>query len=134
MTNKSKDSLYRIDPKTNEVVSVISLNRSPRFLASGEGAIWVLNQQDGTVQRIDPKSDRVIATIAVGGPHGGGDIVVGGGYVWATLKGFPVIKIDPKTNMVVRTFKGYGMGDAIRFGASSLWVSGSNIFRIQPPD
>jgi hypothetical protein len=35
---------------------------------------------------------------------------------------------------LIRKFKGFGMGDAIRYGAGSLWVSGSNIFRIKPPD
>lgn len=81
----------------------------------------------------------MVATIeTVSGYRGGGDIVVGGGYVWVTLTGdldtYPVVQIDPKTNTLLRMFKGYGMGDAIRYGAGSLWVSGSNIFRIKPPD
>ena len=135
VTNNEKNELYRIDPKTNSVVSTTPLHNRPRFLASGEGAIWVLNQGDGTVQRIDGKTGAVVATIeTVPGYRGGGDIVVGGGYVWVTLKGnYPVIQIDPKTNTMIRKFKGFGMGDAIRYGAGSLWVSGSEIFRIKPP-
>ena len=135
VTSFLKNELYRIDPKTNRLVSTTPLHERPRFLASGEGAIWVLNQSDGTVQRIDGKTGAVVATIeTVTGYRGGGDIVVGGGYVWVTLKGnLPVIQIDPKTNTMIRKFKGFGMGDAIRYGAGSLWVSGSNIFRIKPP-
>jgi DNA-binding beta-propeller fold protein YncE len=136
MTNNEKNELYRIDPETNGVLSTTPLNNRPRFLASGEGAIWVLNQGDGTVQRIDGKTGAVVATIdTVPGYRGGGDIVVGGGYVWVTLKGnLPVIQIDPKTNTMVRKFKGFGMGDAIRYGAGSLWVSGDYIFRIKAPN
>jgi virginiamycin B lyase len=136
VTNNEKNELYRIDPKTNSLVSTTSLRERPRFLASGEGAIWVLNQGDGTVQRIDGKTGTVIATIeTVSGFRRGGDIVVGGGYVWVTLKGdLPVVQIDPKTNTLLRMFNGYGMGDAIRYGAGSLWVSGRSIFRIKPPD
>jgi virginiamycin B lyase len=136
VTNNDKNELYRIDPKTNSLVSTTSLHERPRFLASGEGAIWVLNQGDGTVQRIDGKTGTVIATIeTVSGFRRGGDIVVGGGYVWVTMKGdLPVVQIDPKTNTLLRMFKGYGMGDAIRYGAGSLWVSGKSIFRIKPPD
>jgi virginiamycin B lyase len=136
VTNNEKNELYRIDPKNNSVLSTTPLNNRPRFLASGEGAIWVLNQGDGTVQRIDSKTGAVVATIeTLPGYRGGGDIVVGGGYVWITLKGnYPVIQIDPKTNTMIRKFKGFGMGDAIRYGAGSLWVLGGYIFRIKAPD
>jgi virginiamycin B lyase len=136
VTNYEKDELYRIDPETNGVVSTTPLHDRPRFLASGEGAIWVLNQGDGTVQRIDGKTGAVVATIeTVTGYRAGGDIVVGGGYVWVNLKAnLPVIQIDPKTNTLIRVYKGFGMGDAIRYGAGSLWVSGNSIFRIKPPD
>ena len=106
------------------------------LLALMSFGLRVLNQGDGTVQRIDGKTGSVVATIeTVTGYRGGDDIVVGGGYVWVTLKGnLPVLQIDPKTNTLVRIFKGFGMGDAIRYGADSLWVSGSEIFRIRPPD
>ena len=137
VTNNQTNELYRIDPKTNSVVSATSLHERPRFLASGEGAIWVLNQGDGTVQRVDGKTGTVVATIeTVSGYRTGGDILVGGGYVWVTLKDgmTTVVQIDPKTNTLLRMFKGYGMGDGIRYGAGSLWISGSNIFRIKPPD
>lgn len=136
VTNYEKSELYRISPQTNKVVAVTALHERPRFLASGEGAVWVLDQGDGAVQRIDGKTSLVVATIDTGtGPRGGGDIAVGGGYVWVNIKSnFPVIQIDPKTNTLIRKYKGFGMGDAIRYGAGSLWVSGDHIFRIQPPD
>ena len=141
VTNNEKNAIYLINPKTNSVVSATSLHQRPRFLASGEAAIWVLNQGDGTVQRIDDKTGAVVATIETAtGYRSGGDIVVGGGYVWVNLKGgLHVIQIDPKTNTLIRMFKGSSMGDGImgdgiRYGAGSLWISGSNIFRIKPPD
>jgi hypothetical protein len=47
----------------------------------------------------------------------------------------PVIKIDPRRNARLGEFRDpkTKMGDAIRYGADSLWVSGSKIFRISPP-
>jgi virginiamycin B lyase len=136
VTNYRENELYRIDPQTNKIVGVTALHERTRFLASGEGAIWVLNQSDCTVQRIDAKTGAVVATIeTVNGSRGGGDIVVGGGFVWVTLKGmYPVVQIDPHTNTLKRIYKGFRMGDAIRYGADSLWVYGNSIFRIQPPD
>ncbi|RWA71559.1 hypothetical protein [Mesorhizobium sp.] len=133
VTGFGNSELYRIDPKTNTVVSTIKLRSSPRFIASGEGSIWVLNQGDGSVQRIDGKTGELLATIQTGLSGSGGDIVCGGGYVWVSTPGTPVAQIDPKANTLVRKFKGNSFGDAIRYGAGSLWVSGSAIHRIEPP-
>jgi virginiamycin B lyase len=133
VTGYAKGELYRIDPKTNSLVSTVKLHTYPRFIASGENSIWVLNQSDGTVQRVDGMTGELQATIETGLKGSGGDIICGGGYVWINMFGTPVGQIDPKTNTFVRAFKGGGMGDAIRYGAGSLWVSGSAIHRIEPP-
>ena len=135
VTGYEKSELYRIDPKTNIITSIIPLNQTPRFLASGEGSIWVLTQGDGTVQRIDGQTGKVTATIETRAAGGGGDIATGGGYVWMSMPGIPVAQIDPKTSTLIRKFVGgIGFGDAIRYGAGSLWVSGSSIHGIQPPN
>jgi virginiamycin B lyase len=135
VTGFEKGELYRIDPKSNAVISIIKLHDRPRFIASGESSIWVLNQGDGTVQRIDGRTGEVLATIQTIGRSNGGDIVCGGGYVWVSAPMIPVAQIDPKTNTLIRRFSGSTpMGDAIRYGAGSLWVSGQAIFRIKPPD
>jgi virginiamycin B lyase len=97
VTAPSKDELYRIDP-TTKTVTVISVGGTPRFITSGEGSMWILNQADGTVQRIDGKTGEVTATIEVAESFRGGDITVGGGYVWVTALGTPLAQIDPKSN------------------------------------
>jgi DNA-binding beta-propeller fold protein YncE len=119
VTGYQKSELCQIDPKTNTITSTVSLHRSPRFLASGEGSIWVLTRGDGTVQRIDGQTGKLIATIETGGAGTLGDIATGGGYVWVSLPGSPVAQIDPKTNTLIRKFKGPGFG-YIRFGAGTL--------------
>ena len=135
VTSVIHGELYRISPKTNSVVATIKLHRLPRFLTAGEGSIWVLNQSDGTVQRIDGTSGELLATVETGLAGSGGDIACGGNYVWVSSHGTPVAQIDPKTNLLVREFKGWGigMGDAIRYGGGSLWVSGSAIHRFEAP-
>jgi DNA-binding beta-propeller fold protein YncE len=137
VTGTENGELYRINPATNSIAAVITLRPRPRFLTSGEGAVWVLNQLDGTVQRIDGHSGNVLATIDARASGGGGDITAGGGYIWVTSFVLPVIQIDPTTNSVLGKYREpdeVHMGDAIRYGDGSLWVSGGSIFRIKPPE
>jgi virginiamycin B lyase len=117
-----QNTVLRVDPATNSIISTIPVGPMPRFLTVGEGAVWTLNQGDGTVTRISAADNRVAATIEVGIPGPGGDISAGEGSVWATSFGFPVSRIDPKTNRVIQQFIGEG-GDAIRAGNGELWLS-----------
>jgi YVTN family beta-propeller protein len=124
----------RVDPRTNLIVETIAVGKSPRFLAVGEGAVWVLNQGDGTVSRIDPKTNKVVATIDVGMPGPGGDIAAGEGSVWVTSYDFPLSRIDPSINRVAQQFVGPG-GDAVRVGPGAVWLSNGreqNVWRIDP--
>ena len=121
-------------PHTNLVVETITVGKKPRFIAVGDGAVWTLNQGDGSVSRIDPKTNKVVATIEVGVPGGGGEIAVGEGSVWVTSFEFPISRIDPSTNNVVQQFFGQG-GDAIRVGLGSVWLSNlqqGNVWRLDP--
>jgi virginiamycin B lyase len=129
-----QNTIIRVNPKSNQVESTITVGAQPRFLSAGEGAVWALTQGDGKVWRINPKTNKVEAEIEVGIPGPGGDISAGEGSVWATSFGFPVSRIDPKTNKVVQQFAGNG-GDAIRAGGGKIWLSnyqGSTEWRLDP--
>ena len=129
--------VYRIDPASNAIVATVSVPGLPKHIASGEGAVWVASQETGLIHRIDPASSTVVATFETGiKEESRGDITTGGGYVWATFRRLPVVQIDPKTNTVLRAYSGLNVaGDAIRFGAGSIWTAGwgSTIYRITPP-
>ena len=66
----------------------------------GGGAIWTLNQGDGTVSRIDVRTKKLVTNIDAGVPGGGGEIAYGEGSVWVTVFEFPLTQIDPDTNKV----------------------------------
>jgi hypothetical protein len=100
----------------------------------GGGAIWTLNQGDGTVSRVDVKTRTLVTNIALGAPGGGGEMAYGEGYVWATVFEIPLTQIDPKTNTVIKQWMGVG-GDAVRVGHGSVWLSNlrqQNLWRIDP--
>jgi streptogramin lyase len=130
------EELYRIDPVTNQIIATIDLYSRPVSLASGEGSVWV-RQGGGTVQRIDGNSGKLLATIATEAADNYGDIVVGGGFVWINSHTVPLVQIDPRTNSQRSRFDaqpGAFMGYTIAYGGGSLWLAGSTVFRIKPPE
>jgi len=129
------NSLVRVDPATNKVAGATAIGPKPRFLAAGEGSVWVLNQGDGTVSRVDATTGKLLATIPCGIPGLGGEIAYGGGSVWATVFGYPITRIDPKSNKVVQQYVGKG-GDSIRYAHGSLWLTfltAAKVWRLKAP-
>jgi streptogramin lyase len=122
VTSTGQDLLTRVDAVTNTVVSETKVGKVPRFLTVGAGSVWTLNQGDGTVSRVSMKSGRLVATIDAGLAGHGGEIAYGAGAVWATLEGFPLTRIDARTNRVTAQWKGKG-GDSVRVGLESVWLT-----------
>ena len=79
------------------VVDAVRVAGTPVALAVGFNAVWVTDNEDGTVVRIDPKSNRVVATIPVGDfPNA---IATGMGAVWVVARG---LRRAPNTDTVQR--------------------------------
>jgi len=135
VASSGEDVVVRIDPSTNAIVARIAVGGSPKFMTAGEGAVWVQNRTDGSVSRIDPATNRETARVAAKAPTRAGDISAGGGFVWLSVDGLPVTRIDPRTNTVTHQFVGGDGADAIRFGAGAVWVADHKIgqlWRIDP--
>ena len=111
-----------VDPLSNKVTDEIKVGNNPRFLTFGEGAVWILKQGDGEISRIDASTCKLVTNIEAGLQGEGGEITFGEGAIWATIIGFPITKIDPKSNTVTRQWSGPG-GDSIRVGLGSLWLT-----------
>jgi streptogramin lyase len=118
------DSVVRLDPRTLEVTATVDVGNGPQFLAVGEGAVWTLDQEGGTVTRVDPRTATVVATIPVDtGTIIGGDIAVGGGYVWARVTDQLVAKIDPRTNAVVARYAPASGSGGAAADATTAWFT-----------
>jgi len=131
-----EEQLYRISPVTSQIVTTIDLHARPVTLTSGEEAVWV-REFDGTVQRIDASSGKLLATFATDASGGYGDIVVGGGFVWANSAAVPLVQMDPRTNSQRARFDappGSAMGYRMTYGGGSLWLGGTALFRLKPPE
>jgi virginiamycin B lyase len=124
VTCAGENRVLRIDPVTNLVEKRIDVSASPRALASGGGSIWVLCDKDGKIDRIDPKTNKVIKTIDLMTPGAGGSLAFGEGFLWVTQTGFPLTRIDPKSDeeKVVQQFWGEG-GGFISVSNGAVWLS-----------
>ena len=124
--------MSRIDPGTNAVVETIPVGNGPSGIATGAGAVWVVNSLDGTVSRIDPGTNTVVQTITVGGgPRG---IVYAAGSVWVANTGDGTItRIDPESGRPTKTLP--VAATELAFGAGTLWASqraAGQVVRIDP--
>ena len=131
---KDVDRPEPIPANANEVTQTIAVGNSPSGIALGEGAVWVVNEDDSTVSKIDPEYGRVTKTSRIGVRPV--DVAVGAGGVWAASAGDGrVLRIDPASGNVVNTVS-VGRGPAaIAVGAGAVWVANNldgTVSRIDP--
>lgn len=118
------DSVYRIDPETQDAERAPVRVGDPRGIAAGEGAVWVGSGAGDTVTQLDPDSlEAVGEPIAVGGRPG--DVVVGDGRVWALgTEDGTVTEIDAATGEVSATIEVGEFGAlALSLADDGLWVA-----------
>lgn len=123
ITDPAANVVYRFDPSAGAVVGTIEVGARPQFLAVGAGAVWTMNQADGTVTRIDPGTNGIAATIQLGEGIQGGDITVGGGYVWLRGSDTLLFKIDPATNQVVARYGPSSGSGSVAADDRAVWVT-----------
>jgi DNA-binding SARP family transcriptional activator/ABC-type branched-subunit amino acid transport system substrate-binding protein/DNA-binding beta-propeller fold protein YncE len=127
-----------IDPKTDELVDEVAVGKTPTSIATGEGAVWVLNADDQTISRIDPATRQVenfgIGTTPTDLAVGEGALWVGNGRKPSGVVGHPVAtsvsKVDPAltaSRQTIRLPEPRGslsniLDDHIAVGARAVWV------------
>ena len=111
-----------IDAETGALSTSVRSGPKPRFLTTGAGAVWTLNQGDGSLTRIDTRTRQVIQTTALGTPGHGGDISFGEGMVWTTVVKVPLTVVDGETGLVLCQWTGPG-GDSLGIGHGAIWLT-----------
>lgn len=126
-----QQKVVRVDPSNGRTRAVVETGRSSRFMAVGEDAVWVMNQDDGTVSRIDPRTDAVAATVRVStGRIPGGDIAAGDGTVWVRTETELATAVDPETNEVVRVLGPPAGSGSIAVTEGAVWLTAHDEFVI----
>jgi hypothetical protein len=111
-----------VDGTTGAVVARRPTGPNPRFLTAGSGAIWTLNQGDGSLSRIDLSDGEPAQTLALGIPGPGGDITYGAGRIWTTFFKVPLSIVDASVPALLCQWAGPG-GDSIGFGHDAIWLT-----------
>ena len=135
ITCPSINKILRINPATNIVDKRIDVSANPIAIVAGQGSIWVLCAKEGKIDRIDPKTDKVSKTIELAAPITEGAIAFGEGYVWVTMNGFPLTRVDITDEKVAQQFWGEGGGGPILTSTGAIWLTNLNngtISRIDP--
>jgi virginiamycin B lyase len=129
------NKILRINPATNIVDKRIDVSGKPIAVVAGQGSVWVLCAKDGKIDRIDPKTDKVSKTIDLLAPITEGAVAFGEGYLWVTMNGFPLTRVDATAETVAQQFWGEGGGGPILTSTGAIWLTNLNngtISRIDP--
>jgi YVTN family beta-propeller protein len=137
ISNAPKDTVARLDPRTNTMAATITVGKRPcSGLAAAFGSLWVPNCGDQNVTRLDLKTGAVTATIRTGVGDSEGSIVAGAGSIWLTTdaKG-TLARLDPATNAVVAEIYLAPGSYGLAFGEGAVWATSTEqniVTRIDP--
>jgi YVTN family beta-propeller protein len=75
--------LWRVEPG-QPPIEPIDVGAGVRYVAFGDGAVWVANWNDSTVSRVDPATNQVTASVPVGAAQA---LAAGDGAAWVSVAG-----------------------------------------------
>jgi ABC-type branched-subunit amino acid transport system substrate-binding protein/DNA-binding beta-propeller fold protein YncE len=137
-----------VDSADGDVASFTESRTPPGNVAVGEGAVWVLNNEERTVSRIDPETKETTRTFEMPGVPS--ELAAGEGAVWIGNAGggdfsnatVSVSRLDPASGRVTRTVRLRGDegvfpvagAPRIAVGAGAVWAANpdGSVSRIDP--
>jgi virginiamycin B lyase len=122
VTRADGSEITSVDASTGAILATVPTGPGPRFLTAGAGAVWTLNQGDGSVTRINTSTKQATHTTALKVPGKGGDISFGGGMVWVTVSKVPLSLVDGATAALLCQWVGPG-GDSLGIGHGAIWLT-----------
>ncbi|MFN8629800.1 MAG: hypothetical protein U0838_05585 [Chloroflexota bacterium] len=126
VTVSDANQLLRIDPKRPSKQTEIAVGAYPRFLTIGAKAVWVMNQQDGSITRVSADG-RVLGTTQIADRIDGGDIAFGGGSVWVQPGGELLVQIDPASGKVLAHYGPKSGSGSVAADDAAVWVSAHDV-------
>jgi len=136
VTSSSANHVVRLDAKTNQPGTIVTVAKPCAGLGLGFGSLWIPSCGDHSVVRVDQSTGALQGTVPAGPADSEGGIAVGGGSVWiVTSKDGDLVRIDPQTNTVRAHIQIPPGSFNPLFFEGSLWVSsnrGGTLVRVNP--
>ena len=123
VTTGRADHVVQMIEATNKVGFIVNVARPCSGLADGFGSVWSPSCKDHAVMRIDPATGNIVARIAADPANSEGGITIGDGSVWIVTKPSTLVRIDPATNAVVKSFPLPSESENPLFSHGFIWVS-----------
>jgi DNA-binding beta-propeller fold protein YncE len=137
VANKSKDSVVRIDGKTNKPLDPVTGLKQPcggTLVAFSH--LWIPNCGAQTLTRYDTKTNKVVATLEIGAADVTMALASTSDSIWMITDSRTTLsRIDPTENRVVGEIRLPANCNSVAFGEMSLWVTcptENRVLRIDP--
>lgn len=137
VANCKGGEVYRIDPKTAQILATIPVGAGPSGelnVVAGAGSVWAPSETTGIIARIDPATNAVTASISVA--PGTSYLAFGFDALWSVSgKGQTLQRIDPATNAVTHTIELGKQPGFLTAGEGGVWVQeqgDGTVARIDP--
>lgn len=136
VTSSNVNHVVRLDAKTNQVTTIVTIKKPCSGLAAGFGSIWAPSCGSQSLVRIDPQSGKIQAEIPAGPADSEGGITVGAGSVWmASDKKGVLARIDPQLNRAIAEIAIPSGSFAPAFADGSVWITSTEhnvVTRVDP--
>jgi len=122
VTNTITNTLSRIDPDADAIVSTLKVGNNPKAVVAGGGSVWVANTLDNSVWKIDESTGKVTSRVTLLSPPTA--LALDGTTLWVVSEtGNTVSKVDTSSGTTVATISVGAQPLAIVAGTGGVWVA-----------
>ena len=137
ISNYTKNSITRIDPKTNKIAAVLNVGRGPCSAHTiAFGSLWVPLCGDNKLVRVDPETNKITATIATTIANSDGTIAASADSIWLmTDHQGTMVRINASKNTISATIHITPGSYDVAAGEGAIWVSNAKenlVTRVDP--
>ena len=124
VTSSKANHVVRLDAKTNQPSTIVTISKPCSGLAAGFGSLWVPSCGSHSLVRVDTATGKVQAELPVGPADSEGGITIGAGSVWMAIDHKGVLaRIDPQANRVVAEIAIPSGSFAPAFADGAVWIT-----------
>lgn len=136
--SRGTDTIYRMDPTSNKVVTSVHVPKPCSGFAVAAGTLWSPSCEEHVIYRVDLNTNQVVAKVPVGPANSEGGIAFGAGSAWMPSddkEGKLVSRIDPATNTVIATIPVPAGSYTAVYNYNLVWVSstGTSVVSVISP-